>query len=147
MSATKRYMNVKTFTFVISGGSTITLTGKTKFGLDYKGDLVEFYGDGDKFPTTVVLGTSNPQMTIDTADVGTAQSLPPGTRGVATAVISDAKNVAGGAGSGELSAVLSGAIVAGNTLTGQHKQFASGTITVQAESTDGVTNPLAITIA
>lgn len=147
MAATRKYMNLKTWSFAITGGSTITLTGKTKFGLDYKGDLVEFYGDGDKYPSTVVLGTTNPQMTIDVADVGTAQGLPPGTRGTATAVLLDAKNVAGGAGSGELSAVLSNAIVANNTLSGQHKQFASGTITVQAESTDGVTSPLAITIA
>lgn len=147
MAATKKYMNIKTWSFAISGGSTVTLTGKTKFGLDYRGDLVEFYGDGDVFPSTVVLGTMNPQMTLDTADVGTAQMLPPGTRGTATAVLLDAKNTAGGVGSGELSVVMSGAVIGGNTLSGQHKQFFSGTVTVQAESADGVTSPLAITIA
>jgi hypothetical protein len=147
MSASRRYVNTKSFVFEIDGGATVTLTGKTRFGFDYRGNVIEFSGDGDRFPTTSVNDYMNPQMTIDAADVGTAQALTPGIRGTATAVVADAKNVTGGVGSGELSIVMSNAIVNNNSMTSQHRQFGTTTITMTAESADGLTNPVAVTVA
>jgi hypothetical protein len=148
MAATRRYMNCKTFTFTPISGSPLTLTGKTRVAIDFGGNLVTFSGDGDRFPTTIVNDMTAPTMSIDSADIGTlVTNFPPGTRGTAVAVISDAKNPAGGVGSGELTATLSNAVVHNSNANGQHRQFSTGTMDLQAESADGVTSPLAFVIA
>jgi hypothetical protein len=132
---------------VTSGGLAVTFTGVTQASIDMKGNLVMFSGDGDRFPTTKVNDFADPTITIQSADLTAIRSCLPGSACTLTVTIYDAKNVAGGVGSGELTVVLSNAIVSNNPITQQHRQFGSGSVEFQSWSSDGVTSPLATTFA
>jgi hypothetical protein len=56
----------------------------------------------------------------------------------------DANN---GAGTGAITYTLTNAVIASNPIHGAHRQFGLGTLTITAFSTDGATNPLAISMA
>ena len=79
--------------------------------------------------------------TLASADVAAIYAMPPGTRSSLVATLNDAK---GGvtSGNGARTFTLANAVVENNPISGAHRQFASGTVTFQAESSDGSTNPL-----
>lgn len=136
MASSKRSMNWTTVTF---NGATIT--GVTSLSFDNGGSVAKFSGDGDKYPTTVINDMNNPSATLASADVAAIYAMPPGTRSSLVATLNDAK---GGvtSGNGARTFTLANAVVENNPISGAHRQFASGTVTFQAESSDGSTNPL-----
>jgi len=133
---TKRHMNWTTTTY-----NSVTITGVSSIGFDFGGSTAKFAGDGDKFNTTIVNDFNEPKATLTTADIAAAIGFTPGLRSTFVSTLNDAKNGVT-ASSGGRTFTLANAIVASNSATGAHRQFASASITFEAESTDGTTNPL-----
>lgn len=143
MAATKRQMNWAPVGFTPTAGALSTATGVTQVAINIGGSLVKFSGDGDRFPTTIVNDFNDPSMAITSADLNWLLSIPPGTRGIATATHKDAKLATGGA----MTYTLANAICESPQAGGQHRQIGSGSITFFAESADGTTNPLSYALA
>lgn len=136
MSATKRHMNWTT----VQLGSQV-FTGVSQVAFDNGGSLAKFAADGDKYNTTVVNDFNDPSASLTTADLAAAYACPVGTRGSFSAVANDAKNGVS-TGQGGRTYTLANAIVAENSLSGQHRQFMTAQLSFSAESSDGTTNPL-----
>ena len=127
LTPTKRQMNWTATTFVTSDASpvTTTITGVTSVDIDLQGSKKEFSGDGDMFVTTLVHDFSNPQVTVQTADLAALHALVPGLRGTFTSTHNDAKNGVG-VGGGGYTVVLSQAMVNNNPTGGKHREFGEG---------------------
>lgn len=143
MVATKRQMNWTAVGFTPTAGSLSTCTGVTQVAIGTGGSLIKFSADADRFPTLVVNDFNDPSMSITTADLNWLLSIPPGTRGSATATHKDAKGATGG----NMVYTLSNAVMEAPQVGGQHRQIGSGTGTFYAESTDGTTNPLSFSLS
>ncbi|WP_422932038.1 hypothetical protein [Singulisphaera sp. PoT] len=143
MAATKRQMNWTGVGFTPVSGTLTTCTGVTQVQFNIGGSLVKFSGDGDRFPTTVVNDFNDPSMQVTTADLNWLLSIPPGTRGTATATHKDAKGATGG----NMVYTLANAICENPQVGGQHRQIGSGSTTFYAESSDGTTNPLSYALS
>lgn len=147
MPATRRNVNWYGVGFTPVGGSLIPITGVTGIDYDPNGNLLKFSGDMDRFNSTVIADFSDPTVTITTADTAAIRSLPFGTRGVLVFTHKDAKNQAATSGPGDITYTFSGAIVMNNPISGQHRQYGTGRLVICAESTDGLTNPMASAVA
>ena len=144
MSATKRFMNWSGVTFTPLGGPPTVIGGVTAVAIESGGSLARFAGDGDRYVTTMVNDFNEPTVTIQAADLAALRANPVGTVGTLTATHNDARN---GTGTGAVTYTMSNAVVASCHVHGAHRQFGQGTITFAAFSGDGVTNPLATSIA
>lgn len=144
MSSTKRFMNWTGVTFTPAGGSATPITGVSSVTIDTGGSLLKFSGDGDRYSTTVVNDYNDPVVTVHAADLAAVRAYPVGTVGTFTATHNDARN---GAGTGAITYTLTNAVIANTPIHGAHRQFGQGTLTIAAFSTDGVTNPLATSVA
>jgi hypothetical protein len=144
VSATKRLLNWTGVTFTPVGGSPTVITGVTSVAIDSGGSLLKFAGDGDRFNTTVVNDFNDPTITVHAADLAAIRANPVGTVGTFTATHNDAKN---GTGSGSITYTLSNAVVAQTNVKGSHRQFGQGTLVLSSFSSDGVTNPLSVSVA
>jgi hypothetical protein len=143
-TATKRFMNWTGVTFTPVNGSPTLITGVSSIHIETGGSLAKFSGDGDRYSTTVVNDFNDPTITVQTADLGSVLAFPVGTVGTFTATLNDARN---GTGTGAIVYTLTNAIVSSNPVQGKHRQFGQGVLTLTAYSSDGVTNPLSISIA
>jgi hypothetical protein len=139
MSATKRFMNWSGVTFTPVNGVATTITGVTSVAIDSGGSLARFSGDGDRYVTTMVNDFNEPVVTVHSADLASLRANPVGTVGTFTATHNDAKN---GNGSGSVTYTLANAVVSACQVQGAHRQFGQGTLTLNAFSSDGVTNPI-----
>jgi hypothetical protein len=135
MSATKAQIN---WASVMHGSTAITRI--TTGGFGQGGKLLKFKGDTDVYSSIIANVDNEPHATFTTADVGTMMGINPGTSGTLTATLNDAKAVTGGA----VIFTMSNAVFENADTTGQHAQFGTVTGTWQAYSSDGTTNPLAI---
>ena len=143
-TATKRFMNWTGVTFTPLNGTPTLISGVTSVHIETGGTLAKFAGDGDRYSTTVVNDFNDPTITIQTADLISVSSFTVGTIGTFTATFNDARN---GTGTGAIVYTLTNAIIASNPVQGKHRQFGLGVLTMTAYSSDGVTNPLSISIS
>jgi hypothetical protein len=137
MPATKRFMNW--------GGVQLgsqTFTGVTQVQFDAGGSLVKFSGDNDRYNSLVVNDFNDPAITVNAADATAIHACPPGTRGVFTATLLDAKNGITPAG-GAIQATVTTAVVQNHTTSDQHRQIGDHSLVMATESADGQTNPVA----
>jgi hypothetical protein len=137
-------MNWSGVSFAPANGTPTTITGISSISIDSGGSLAKYSGDGDRFNTTVVNDFNEPVIAIQSADLAAIKANPVGTVGTFVATHNDANN---GAGTGAITYTLTNAVIASNPIHGAHRQFGLGTLTITAFSTDGVTNPLAISMA
>ncbi len=144
MSATKRLLNWTGVTFTPVGGQPTVITGVTSVAIDSGGSLLKFAGDGDRYNTTVVNDFNDPTITVQAADLAAIRANPVGTVGTFTATHNDAKN---GTGSGSITYTFSNAVVAQTNVKGSHRQFGQGTLVLSSFSSDGVTNPLSVSVS
>lgn len=144
MPSTKRFMNWSNVAFTPQGGTPTPISGVQSVEIDSGGHLLKFSGDGDRYPTTIVHDLSEPTVTVHASDLAAIQAHPVGTVGTLTATHNDARN---GSGVGSITYTMTNAVIAGNPVRGAHRQFGLGTLTLTAFSSDGVTNPLSITVA
>jgi hypothetical protein len=143
MAAGKTQMNWTGTKFVetFPVAATLSASGVTGMNWDPQGSTQVFSGDGDRYPTTVVNDFQNPQVQVTSGDTAWVRAMAPGLRGTLSAILNDARNGAVVGGGGILFTLFP-AVVVNNPVGDQHRQFAAGTVTVMAESVDGVTNPL-----
>jgi hypothetical protein len=144
VSATKRFLNWTGVTFTPVGGQPTVLTGVTSVAIDSGGSLLKFAGDGDRYNTTVVNDFNDPTITVQAADLAAIRANPVGIVGTFTATHNDAKN---STGSGSITYTLSNAVIAQANVKGSHRQFGQGTLVLSAFSSDGVTNPLSVSVS
>jgi hypothetical protein len=140
MPATKRFLNWTGVTFTPTGQDPISITGVTSLTLqNHGGGLLKFSGDGDRYMTTVVPDVVEPEITLQSADMIALRSLPVGIAGTLSATHNDARN---GTGQGAITYTMANAVVASNTVLGEHRKFGRGTVTFAAFSGDGQTHPI-----
>lgn len=144
MSATKRFMNWSSVTFTAVNGSPTTITGVTSVTIDSGGSLARFSGDGDRYVTTMVNDFNEPLVTIHSADLASLRANPVGTVGTFSATHNDAMN---GVGTGAVTYTLANAVISACQVSGAHRQFGQGTLTLTAFSSNGVTNPISTSVA
>jgi hypothetical protein len=144
MSATKRFMNWSGVAFTPVNGTLTTITGVTSVTIDSGGSLARFSGDGDRYVTTMVNDFNEPVVTIHSADLGSLRANPVGTVGTFSATHNDAKN---GVGTGAVTYTLANAVISACQVSGAHRQFGQGTLTLTAFSSDGITNPISTSVA
>lgn len=143
MAATGVQLNWTAVGFTPSGGSLTPITRVTNVDFTPGGSLIAFSGDNNRFPTVIANAMNAPRCTITTANIGLILGIAPGTVGTVGATHKDAI----GGSNGDIVYVLSNAVVENTSGSGPHGQFGSGTISFQAFSSDGTTNPLAFTRA
>lgn len=136
MAATKLQAN---WTAVAHG--TTSRTRVSSVSINQGGSLSKFSADGDLYPTVIAALMSNPSASVTSADVASLMAISPGTTATLTATHSDAK----GAASGAIAYTLANAVSETAQTSGQHAQFGTATISFQAFSSDGTTNPLSFT--
>lgn len=138
-----RFINWTDSTFTTDATTPViyTLTGVTSVDIDPQGEVKKFDGDGDMFPTTIAHTFSDPQITVQFANLTVAHLLSPGLRGAFSSTHNDAKNGVG-AGGGAYTVNLAHAMVNNTTTGGKHREFGEASIILSAESVDGVTPTL-----
>ena len=104
------------------------------------GNLVKFKGDTNVYPVIIAAVDDEPHFSVTTADIGTMFGFSPGLTATLIASLNDAL----GATSGGIAFTLSNAVFENADAQAQHAQFGTVTGTWQAFSTDGTTNPLAL---
>lgn len=143
---TKLYSGWSGVSFTPDGGVAIPITQVSSVGFDPGGELTEYMGDTDRFPTGLFNLSNKPTATVTTANIGTLMSLPFGTVGTLAATLNDVVNKATTAG-GAIEFVLENAVLKSAPASAKHGSIAEGTATFGAYSTDGVTNPLSTSLA
>jgi hypothetical protein len=136
MAATKLQAN---WIGVMMGATAITHVNSVQFR---QGGSIEMYSaDGDHYPTIAMNLMNKPTATVVSGDIAGLQGFAVGTQGTFTATHKDAKLQTGG----DIVYTMVNAIVADVDATGAHAQVGSATMTLQATSVDGVTNPISFT--
>lgn len=143
MAATGVQLNWTAVGFTPSGGSLTTFTKVTSVEINPGGSLIAFAGDNDRFPTVIANAMNSPSATVTGGNIAQFQGLAPGTTGAFAATHKDAR----GGSNGDIVYALANAVVQNTPGSGSHGQFGSGSITFQAFSSDGSTNPLSFTRA
>ncbi len=147
MPRTKHYMNWKDVTVVYgSGPTTITLTEITDIAVQRGEQWISFKGDGNVFATAMALADSSRSVRITGGDVGKLLTIPKNTVCTVNFKLYDAVNQSA-SGAGTLSFVLSNAVFLGNAPGGGQNQYIMDSIQFQAYSSDGTTDPLAVSEA
>jgi hypothetical protein len=137
----KRHMNWTGTTWTPSGGSAAVWTGVTNVAIDPRGSVKANSGDWDRFPTTKVADFSDPMITVTFKDLTALNAVAQGSRGAFTSIHNDAKNGTQAA-SGGYTVTMANAIIENKPTGGAHREYGEGQVTISAESTDGLTNPL-----
>lgn len=145
MAATLKHMNW-TVSFTPAGGAATPILGVTDVQIDPQGNLLKLSGDGDRFNTTVVKDFEDPMVTIQSNNTAQYAALTTGTVGVLTCTHLDAINQSVGVGQFAIRYVLSNSVINKNSRGGAHRAFGKGSLSFDSYSSDGTTNPLAITV-
>jgi hypothetical protein len=138
MSATNLQLNWNNVSF----GST-AITRVTSVMFSQGGELIEFAGDNNRYPVVIANNMNQPRCSVSSGDVGTLMGIAPGTSGTLVATQIDALAATGGA----INWTLVNAVHETTDDRGPFSQFASGTATFRAYSSDGATNPPSFTRA
>jgi hypothetical protein len=147
LTATKRFVNNSNVSFTpAGGGSAVDARGVQSVGDDPGIELLNMAGDADFWDTTVVAVRGARTVTIELLEIGTFNTVTPGAIGTLVWTRNDARNAAA-AGGGALVYTLSEAVYKGMPVNSAHRQAAKGTISFEAQSVDGATDPLTITSA
>ena len=143
MAATKRQMNWSPVVFTVTGGTAYTATGVTQCSVDHGKSVQKFSGDADHFPTTVVEDFRDPTISVTSADQAWIDTVALAGFGSVAATHKDAKGAVGGS----ITYTLNNALADSSSDQGSHRAFGSGQVKFSGQSADGVTSPLAISLA
>lgn len=139
------YVNVLDVSFTPVGGSASPFIRQTRADIDGGVSNISFKGDGDLFPTMETNVSQVPSITLAGGNIKQILGVQAGQIGTLMLTIPDARNGTQPGGGGML-LTLSNAIVADKSASAPHAQFASGSTTFSSFSSDGVTNPLSMTM-
>lgn len=125
--------------------NSTSVTKVTSVTFQQGGQILEFAGDTDRYPTVMTAPMTRPRATVTTADVQRFMppSITPGISGALVATHKDAKLASGG----DVIYTLNNAVFEDATAQGQFGQYGSITANFRAFSSDGSTNPLSFTRA
>jgi len=137
-------MNWTSTGFTPTGGSLQAVSRVSGIDIDPGGQLLEYSGDGNRFPVAIFNHMNKPSFTINSENIGVLSSLAPGAVGVVSSILNDPKNGAG-AGSGAILFALANAVLENPKMGGKHMAYATGSATFKGYSSDGVTSPLTAT--
>lgn len=126
-----------------SPAAAIPISRVTSVSFAQGGELIEFAGDNNRYPSVIVNNINRPRAAVTSGDVATLASIGPGTTGTLNATQVDALGVTGGS----VVWTMAGAVSAGSEDSGHWGRFASATLIVRAYAADGATNPLSFTRA
>ncbi len=118
--------------------NSVNLTRVTQVSFDQGGELISFQGDNNRYPVVIANAISRPKASVTTGDVATLMNIAVGTTGSFIATQKDAVGSSGG----DIVFTLINAVHESSQDSGQWGQFASGTASFQAYSSDGSTSPL-----
>lgn len=143
-SASGLFMNVTGCTWTPSGGSVVNLTEITEADVDRGGEMKPWYADGATFAKAMKQVRLTRSLTLMGGNLAQLSAIPSNTPGTLVVVINDLNN---GTSTGAMTLTLSNAVLANNPFKGQQSEYGTGSITFNAFSTDGTTDPLVITLA
>jgi hypothetical protein len=142
MPISRVQLNFASVGFTPTGGSLTQITRVTAFNPGLGGSLTGFAGDGDIYMSLYAVTVINPKITIVSADMATLMNTwQPGTEGVLTGTIMDAKQATGGA----VNFSVAYANFETADTSASHGSFASCTASWMCRSADGLTSPFTIT--
>jgi hypothetical protein len=141
MAATKLQMNWASVALNVNNNNT-TITRIDSVSFNSGGELIDYMGDVDKFPTVIVNNRNRPSATVRSSDPAAVMALIAGA--TYTAFYATHKDAKGGS-SGDISYVMANAVIEAPSADGSHAAFGSATFTVRGTSSDGATNPLSFT--
>src|SRR5437762_8883307 len=91
MSATALQMNWVSVSF-----ASTSITRVTSVMFSQGGELIEFSGDNNRYPTVIANNINRPRCSITGGDVAALMGIAPGTSGTITATQKDALAASGG---------------------------------------------------
>jgi hypothetical protein len=142
---TTLYMNWTQVQFTPTGGSALVINRVSNVEINPGGQLHAYSGDANRYKVAVFNYMNEPHLTVHSENIGVLTSLSPGAVGAVQAVLNDPKN-GDSAGSGAIKYVLANAVLENNPTGGRHMQYATGSASFRAFSSDGTTSPLSATV-
>lgn len=146
MAASKRMMNVSGGGFTPAGGSLTAITGISTAGKEHNVEVVFGAGDADYFNSFGVAAGEDPSITINANQAALLDAIAPGSIGVLTFTLNDARNAATTSGGAKIY-TISNAIYKGSSISANHRQLTTVGYQFATFSTDGATSPIAIAAA
>jgi hypothetical protein len=140
MSISRVQANWASVSFFPTGASSIPLTRITTGSFDQGGNLSKFKADVDLYTSLVAVLDVEPTASFTSADVGTFFGITPGSDGVLTATLNDAKLVS----LGGVVFTCSHAVFGSAQASAAHAAFATVTGTWDMYAPDGQTPPITI---
>ena len=140
----RRQINWTGVTFTPSSGTTINFDGVTAITWDTSANTIEFSGDGDKFVSGLATVMQSRSVSITCANLAVVSAMIAGQTGTLVAIHNDAY---AGVGTGAMTYTLNNAKLGKRSLSGNHKQYGSAALSLEAYAPDGQTDPLTITSA
>jgi hypothetical protein len=144
MPGSGRFMNWDGVAFTPSGGVAQPITEVQNVTIDLRPTLRGASGDADLMPTAKALEYLDPRATVESEDIKSINSIPPGRRGTLVATHNDFIN---GSGSGAMTYTINNCVVGGGGRSGAHRQVGRGTLEFETFSSDGTTSPVAVSYA
>ena len=136
MAATKGQMNWEAVSW-----NSVTITRVDNVAISMGGNLLDYAGDTDIYPTIQALSAVKPTVSITTSDPATLLGLVPGLSFPLNATWKDVKGAAGG----DVVFVIAGATFEGADATGAHGALGTAVASFKCVTADGITNPIGIT--
>jgi hypothetical protein len=146
MSASGRYINWEGTSWTPSGGSATPITEVQDIQIAMRPEVRSGRGDADFFNTAKNVVGADPQITVNTQNVGVVKSLGLGARGSFTSTLNDANNLSG---SGAITVTVASpqAVVTDTGFGDAGQQYATARAVFDTYSLDGVTSPITYTVA
>lgn len=128
------------FNFSSVAHGTITINHVTDVTFTQAIQLQSFFGDTGVYAQVVAAHSGKVTIQVISGNVGTLMGITPGTIATFTATHKDAQKASGG----DLSYTVVNAVAGQCNATGTYGQFGKATMTLEAFSADGITNPISI---
>jgi hypothetical protein len=140
MARSKRYVNFSV-QLTPGGGSASTYSEIMAVKVMRGSKQLAAYGDAKLFPTLIINVEETRSITLAGGDVSKMLQLPRGVVYTVAIVLNDAKN---GNGSGALTITMVDAVIESDEHSAANNDFGGSTVTFNAYSADGSTDPLTV---
>jgi hypothetical protein len=140
MARSRRYVNFSV-SITPSGGTAATLAEIMAIKVMRGSKQLAAYGDAKLFPTLIVNVEESRSITLAGGDVSKVLQMARGITYTVVVVLLDAKN---GVGSGALTITLTNAVMETDEHSAANNDWGGSSVTFNAYSTDGSTDPMTV---
>lgn len=140
MPASNRYKNWSSTSF-----ATTAIDGVRHVDFDGNITAIQEGADVDAGPTICIVTFQNPTFTVHSYNCGVLLSANPGTPGVFTTTMNDARNGSTAGGGAKVFTTNALSYIGGRTINGDFNQLSMQNLTFHTCWADGVTNPVSVT--